>query len=177
MATVIDLFSRRLIGWAVDDHCRASLVCDALKMAIATRGGDITGVVFHSDGAVHVNGVPWAVQQMGDNPVDVPYRILSRQRGRRKLVRHVQNRARLPDHARYHRNRAGVGMHGPLIRPIPVIPRTPSSRIPLLIPEMMTHLGLKTPRRDPRRSTRRCTPLLSPGSELIPQPRPTSENG
>lgn len=49
VATVIDLFSRRLIGWAVDDHCKAGLVCDAMKMAIATRGGDITGVVFHSD--------------------------------------------------------------------------------------------------------------------------------
>ena len=49
VATVIDLYSRRLIGWAIDDHCKAGLVCDALKMAIATRGGDITGVVFHSD--------------------------------------------------------------------------------------------------------------------------------
>lgn len=49
LATVIDLFSRRLIGFAIAEHCKASLVCDALRMAIATRGGDVAGVIFHSD--------------------------------------------------------------------------------------------------------------------------------
>lgn len=50
LATVIDLFSRRVIGWSVADHMRTSLVADALHMAIATRGGHVnTGVVFHSD--------------------------------------------------------------------------------------------------------------------------------
>ena len=48
-ATVIDLYSRRVIGWALADHLRASLVGDALEMAIATRGGHVAGVVFHSD--------------------------------------------------------------------------------------------------------------------------------
>src|SRR5262249_7578646 len=37
------------IGWAVADHLRASLVCDALRMAVATRGGPVAGVIFHSD--------------------------------------------------------------------------------------------------------------------------------
>jgi len=49
VATVIDLFSRRLLGWAVADHCKAPLVCDALKMAVAARGGDVAGVVMHTD--------------------------------------------------------------------------------------------------------------------------------
>ena len=50
LATVIDLFSRRVIGWTVADHMRTELVADALKMAVATRGGSIAaGVVFHSD--------------------------------------------------------------------------------------------------------------------------------
>ncbi len=49
LATVIDLFSRRVIGWAVADHMRTSLVTAALDMAIATRGGHVDGVVFHSD--------------------------------------------------------------------------------------------------------------------------------
>ena len=49
LATVIDLFSRRLIGFAIAEHCRAQLVCDAMCMAIATRGGTVTGVIFHSD--------------------------------------------------------------------------------------------------------------------------------
>jgi putative transposase len=38
LATVLDVFSRRVIGWAIADHLRASLVCAALRMAVATRG-------------------------------------------------------------------------------------------------------------------------------------------
>lgn len=49
LATVIDLYSRRLIGFAIAEHCKATLVADALKMAIATRGGHVAGVTFHSD--------------------------------------------------------------------------------------------------------------------------------
>src|SRR5262245_16087152 len=49
LAVVLDVFSRRVIGWAVTTHLRASLVCDALRMAGATRGGRVAGVIFHSD--------------------------------------------------------------------------------------------------------------------------------
>jgi transposase InsO family protein len=49
LATVIDVFSRRVIGWAVAEHMRASLVGEALTMAVATRGGEVAGVIFHSD--------------------------------------------------------------------------------------------------------------------------------
>jgi transposase InsO family protein len=34
LATVLDVFSRRVVGWALTDHLRASLVGDALRMAI-----------------------------------------------------------------------------------------------------------------------------------------------
>jgi transposase InsO family protein len=37
LATVIDLASRRVVGWALADHMRAELVCDALRMAIVHR--------------------------------------------------------------------------------------------------------------------------------------------
>jgi putative transposase len=49
LATVLDVFSRRVIGWAIADHLRSSLVCAALRMAVATRGGTVAGVIFHSD--------------------------------------------------------------------------------------------------------------------------------
>ena len=49
LATVIDLFSRRVIGWSLAEHLRTSLVADALETAVATRGGHVDGVVFHSD--------------------------------------------------------------------------------------------------------------------------------
>jgi transposase InsO family protein len=63
LATVIDVFSRRVLGFALADHMRASLVCDALTMAIATRGGVVDGVVFHSDSEpIHVGRLPDAVR-------------------------------------------------------------------------------------------------------------------
>ncbi|MFB0633373.1 IS3 family transposase [Streptomyces sp. AB3(2024)] len=49
LATVIDLFSRRLLGYAMGDRHDADLVVAALHMAAATRGGDVRGVIFHSD--------------------------------------------------------------------------------------------------------------------------------
>ncbi|WP_194922144.1 IS3 family transposase [Catenulispora rubra] len=49
LATVIDLFSGRLLGWSIADHHRAELVADALTAAVAVRGGDVDGVIFHSD--------------------------------------------------------------------------------------------------------------------------------
>jgi putative transposase len=49
LATVLDVFSRRVVGWAVAAHMRASLVGEALTMAVATRGGNVDGVIFHSD--------------------------------------------------------------------------------------------------------------------------------
>jgi transposase InsO family protein len=58
LATVIDCFSRRLVGWSVADHMRTSLVEDALKAAAATRGGSraLAGAVFHSDhGSVYTS--------------------------------------------------------------------------------------------------------------------------
>lgn len=56
LATVIDLYSRRVIGWAAAHHMRVDLVADALDMAVATRGGRVAGVVFHSDrGSVYTS--------------------------------------------------------------------------------------------------------------------------
>ena len=49
LATVIDLFSGRLVGWSIADHHRAELVTDALTAAVAARGGAVDGVIFHSD--------------------------------------------------------------------------------------------------------------------------------
>ncbi|MER6379919.1 DDE-type integrase/transposase/recombinase [Streptomyces sp. NPDC001127] len=49
LATVIDVFSRRLLGWSMADHMRAELVTNALNAAVRTRGGQVDGVIFHSD--------------------------------------------------------------------------------------------------------------------------------
>jgi putative transposase len=51
LATVIDLYSRRLLGAATGLHPDADLACRAITMAVAVRGGadKIRGVVFHTD--------------------------------------------------------------------------------------------------------------------------------
>jgi transposase InsO family protein len=47
-ATVIDLHSRKVVGYAVADHLRTSLVIEALAAALLTRKPP-AGVIFHSD--------------------------------------------------------------------------------------------------------------------------------
>jgi transposase InsO family protein len=49
LATVIDLYSRRLIGYSMAEHMRADLVIAALRHAVAARGGNVEGVIFHTD--------------------------------------------------------------------------------------------------------------------------------
>jgi transposase InsO family protein len=49
LSTVLDLYSRRLLGYAMGEHHDAELTCAALNMAAASRGGDVDGVIFHSD--------------------------------------------------------------------------------------------------------------------------------
>ena len=49
LATVIDGFSRKVVGWAVADHMREELVIEALVMAVRNRDPGIGDVVFHSD--------------------------------------------------------------------------------------------------------------------------------
>lgn len=45
LALVIDVFSRRVLGWAVAGHMRTGLVLEALEMAIWTRHKQISGLV------------------------------------------------------------------------------------------------------------------------------------
>jgi len=55
LATVIDLYSRKLAGFAIADHMRTSLVIEALEHANTVRGG-LEGAIFHSDyGSVYTS--------------------------------------------------------------------------------------------------------------------------
>jgi putative transposase len=55
VATVIDLYSRAIIGYAVADHMRTSLVTDALDMAVTARNPP-AGVIFHADRGTQYTG-------------------------------------------------------------------------------------------------------------------------
>ena len=48
LATVIDLFSRKVVGWSMNDNMRVSLVNDALEMAIKRRNPP-AGLIWHTD--------------------------------------------------------------------------------------------------------------------------------
>lgn len=49
LASVLDLGSRRWLGYSMAEHMRTELVADALNMAVATRGGQVTRTIFHGD--------------------------------------------------------------------------------------------------------------------------------
>ena len=48
LAVILDLYSRRVVGWAMEDHMRTELVLKALEMALSQRRPK-PGVLFHSD--------------------------------------------------------------------------------------------------------------------------------
>ena len=48
LAVVLDLFSRKVVGWAMAPSMPANLVCDALRMAIQQRR-PCAGLIVHSD--------------------------------------------------------------------------------------------------------------------------------
>lgn len=51
VAAILDLYSRRIVGWAIGNHMRESLVTDALQMAVGRRQPQV-GLLHHSDRGV-----------------------------------------------------------------------------------------------------------------------------
>jgi len=51
LCVIIDLYSRKVVGWAFSKYIDAVLVCSALRMAILQRG-ESPGLIFHSDQGV-----------------------------------------------------------------------------------------------------------------------------
>lgn len=48
LAVVLDLYSRKIIGWSLSEHINADLVCKALKSALVARGHP-QQVIMHTD--------------------------------------------------------------------------------------------------------------------------------
>jgi transposase InsO family protein len=49
LCAIKDLFSNRIVGWAMDERMKARLVIAAIEMAVARRDGDVAGCILHSD--------------------------------------------------------------------------------------------------------------------------------
>ena len=58
MAVVLDLFSRRIVGWAMSTRITSDLVTNALEMAIEQRKPD-AGLLHHSDRGSQYTGKPY----------------------------------------------------------------------------------------------------------------------
>jgi transposase InsO family protein len=57
LASVLDLGSRRLLGYSMACHMRTELVTNALDMAVGARGGEVDQVIFHGDrGSQYLSG-------------------------------------------------------------------------------------------------------------------------
>ena len=49
LCAIKDVFSNRIVGWAIDTRMKAGLVVAAIEMAVARRDGDVAGCILHSD--------------------------------------------------------------------------------------------------------------------------------
>lgn len=57
LAVIIDLFSRRVVGWSMAEHMRVDLVLSALQAALGHRVPATSGLLFHSDrGSQYASG-------------------------------------------------------------------------------------------------------------------------
>ena len=71
--SVLDMGSRRIVGFPLDEHHDAELAEAALDMAVAVRGGNvaIAGVIMHTDqGSRYTAGHPGRLQPVRYHPVD-----------------------------------------------------------------------------------------------------------
>lgn len=69
-AFIMDLFSRRIVGWQVADHLRAEIALDALEMAVfVRRDEDLGGLVHHSDRGVQYTAIRYAERLAGEGAV------------------------------------------------------------------------------------------------------------
>jgi len=55
LAVVMDLYSRKIVGWALESHMRESLIIEALEMAVSQRDTD-GPILIHSDRGVQYRG-------------------------------------------------------------------------------------------------------------------------
>jgi putative transposase len=133
LASVLDMASRRILGFALGEHHDAQLAYGALAMAVAIRGGQVPGVVFHTDqGSEYTAGTVRAAcgrlgiaQSMGrpgsalDNAVIESWHstLEWELRALEHFITKAQARARVPawiDDYNHHRRHSALAMMSPV---------------------------------------------------------------
>ncbi len=97
LATVEDLYSRRVLGFALSDtYPTAALAQAAINMAVATRGGNVRSDLSHRPRfPIHCRRLHRRLPKAGDRPVDGKSRLRVGQRPRRVVLLHPANRTPL----------------------------------------------------------------------------------
>jgi len=67
VCAIRDGYSRRVVGWAIEDHLRTDLVEDALRQAVTLRSRLPAKVIFHAD-----RGTQYTSEQIADACADLP---------------------------------------------------------------------------------------------------------
>jgi putative transposase len=65
VALVIDVFSRKIVGWRAATSMTTNLVLDALEMAVALRDGNVDGVIAHSDAGSQYTSITYT-ERLGE---------------------------------------------------------------------------------------------------------------
>ena len=113
LASILDMASRRVLGFAVGEHHDAQLAYGALAMAVAARGGQVPGIVVHTDRGSEYTAtlVQQALPAAFHPPVDGRARVRAGQRGHRVLALHPGIRAPLSRALRRPGTSQGPGQH------------------------------------------------------------------
>ena len=133
LASVLDMASRRVVGFALGEHHDAQLAYGALAMAVTIRGGQVPGVVFHTgQGSEYTAGMVRSAcerlgiaQSMGrpgsalDNAVTGSWHstLEWELRALEHFTTKAQARARIPawiDEYNHHRRHSALGMKSPV---------------------------------------------------------------
>ena len=134
LAAVIDVASRRMLGWSMGEHHDADLVIAALEAAAAAPGRrQMAGTIFHHDRGSEYTSKAFrrACRRLGVRQSSGADRVVPGQRGGRVLVRLVQDRGRAPGPVRH--PRSGPCRDLPIHRPLQP-PKRPHSTLGMIAP-------------------------------------------
>ena len=94
LASVLNLTARRIPGFSLGEHHAAELAAGARKMAAAGRGGDVRGVIFHTDKRSELTVTLFSkVCAFRGDQVDGASRLVLRHGGDRELAFDARVRA------------------------------------------------------------------------------------
>ncbi len=131
LATVLDCFSRRVVGWAMADHLRTELPLAALQMALARRAPADTLIHHGPRLPIHVRGVHAGAREPRHPLQPEPAWQLLGQRRRRELLLDPEARPAVPAHLAdaLCRQERDLRVHRGLLQPpaSPHDPRQPQS--------------------------------------------------